>query len=143
MPRSNDDARLGQRLENFQITNAEHAAMGARANKKNAKPNSHATIDGKSLPAQNVTASAAGILTMAPRAATLAPSVICEGLTMRLSDAGLRQHQTKLIYPDHRLTPCPNEAAPRDRSNRLLDDALDERKYYIWCCNNAEQSHNY
>ena len=39
---------------------------------------------------------------------------------MRLSDAGLRQPKTKLIYPDHRLPPWPNEDATRDRSNRLL-----------------------
>jgi hypothetical protein len=43
-------------------------------------------------------------------------------LTMRLSDAGLRRRQTKLIYPNHR----PHSVAhrrrdPRDRSNRLLD----------------------
>jgi hypothetical protein len=36
-------------------------------------------------------------------------------LTMRLSDAGLRQRPTKLIYPNHRLSP-----ATRDRSNRLV-----------------------
>src|SRR5580693_9196522 len=40
---------------------------------------------------------------------------------MRLSDAGLRRQPTKLIYPDHRFPPWPNEAAPRDRSNRLLE----------------------
>jgi hypothetical protein len=40
---------------------------------------------------------------------------------MRLSDAGLRQHPTKLFYPDHRPTPWLAEDAPRDRSNRLLD----------------------
>src|ERR1700733_8475686 len=35
-------------------------------------------------------------------------------LTMRLSDAGLRRHQAKLIYPHHRPPPWPNEgAAPR------------------------------
>src|SRR6202522_2328377 len=45
-------------------------------------------------------------------------------LTMRLSDARLRCRQTKLIYPNHRPPPWPNEAAPRDRTNRLLDDAL-------------------
>jgi hypothetical protein len=34
-------------------------------------------------------------------------------LTMRLSDAGLRGRQTKLIYPNHRPPPWPNEdAAP-------------------------------
>jgi len=42
-------------------------------------------------------------------------------LTMRLSDAGLRGHPTKLIYPDHRSSPWLTEDAPRDRSNRLLD----------------------
>jgi hypothetical protein len=41
-------------------------------------------------------------------------------LTMRLCDAGLRQHQTKALYPNHRPPPCPNEDATRDRSNRLL-----------------------
>jgi hypothetical protein len=42
-------------------------------------------------------------------------------LTLRLSDAGLRRRQTKLIYPDHRSTPWLTEDATRDRSNRLLD----------------------
>jgi hypothetical protein len=42
-------------------------------------------------------------------------------LTMRLSDAGLRQRQTKALYPNHRLPPWPNEDDTRDRSNRLLD----------------------
>jgi hypothetical protein len=33
---------------------------------------------------------------------------------MRLSDAGLRQRQTKALYPNHRLPPWPTEdAAPR------------------------------
>src|ERR1035438_3687126 len=41
---------------------------------------------------------------------------------MRLSDAGLRQRKTKAVYPDHRLPPWLTEDAPRDRSNRLLDD---------------------
>jgi hypothetical protein len=41
-------------------------------------------------------------------------------LTMRLSDAGLHQRQTKALYPDHRLSPWLTEAATRDRSNRLL-----------------------
>jgi hypothetical protein len=45
-------------------------------------------------------------------------------LTMRLSDAGLRRRKTKQIYPNHRLPPCLNEDAARDRSNRLLDDLL-------------------
>jgi hypothetical protein len=42
---------------------------------------------------------------------------------MRLSDAGLRRRQAKLLYLKHRLPPWPNEDAPRDRSNRLLDVA--------------------
>jgi len=41
-------------------------------------------------------------------------------LTMRLSDAGLHQHQTKAVYPDHRLPPWLTEGPTRDRSNRLL-----------------------
>ncbi len=41
---------------------------------------------------------------------------------MRLSDAGLRRLKTKAVYPDHRSPPWPNEDAPRDRSNRWLDD---------------------
>jgi hypothetical protein len=44
-------------------------------------------------------------------------------LTMRLSDAGLRQHRTKALYPNHRLPPWLNEDDTRDRSNRLLGDA--------------------
>jgi hypothetical protein len=58
---------------------------------------------------------------------------------MRLSDAGLRRRQSKLIYPNHRLPPCVkrshfipiidfppwhNEDDTRDRSNRLLDEPL-------------------
>src|SRR6202035_1526713 len=39
---------------------------------------------------------------------------------MRLSDAGLRCRQTKVLYPDHRLPPWLTEDATRDRSNRLL-----------------------
>ena len=41
-------------------------------------------------------------------------------LTMRLSDAGLHQRQTKALCPDHRLPPWLTEDARRDRSNRLL-----------------------
>jgi hypothetical protein len=41
-------------------------------------------------------------------------------LTMRLSDAGLRRLQSKIVYPDHRLPPSLTEDATRDRSNRLL-----------------------
>jgi len=47
---------------------------------------------------------------------------------MRLSDAGLRQCQTKALYPNHRLPPSPNEDATRDRSNRLLG-ATRKRRY--------------
>src|ERR1700730_15555332 len=42
-------------------------------------------------------------------------------ITISLSDARLHQRQTKALYPNHRLPPWPNEDAPRDRSNRLLD----------------------
>ena len=42
-------------------------------------------------------------------------------LTMRLSDAGMRQRKTKLIYPNHRPSPWSTKAATRDRSNRLLE----------------------
>src|ERR1700722_10879498 len=51
----------------------------------------------------------------------LAWSTRISRLTMRLSDAGLRCRQMKLIYPNHRLPPWPNENATRDRSNRMLD----------------------
>jgi hypothetical protein len=40
---------------------------------------------------------------------------------MRLSDAGLRQRQTKALYPNNRRSPWLTEDATRDRSNRLLD----------------------
>ena len=43
---------------------------------------------------------------------------------MRLSDAGLPQHQTKALYPNHRLPPWLTEGAPRDPSNRLLGIAI-------------------
>src|SRR5258707_12081068 len=39
---------------------------------------------------------------------------------MRLSDAGMRRHQAKLLYPNHRPSPCLTEAGARDRSSRLL-----------------------
>ena len=42
-------------------------------------------------------------------------------ITIRLRDAGLRQRQTKMLYPDHRLPPWLNDAAAtRDRSNQLI-----------------------
>ena len=40
---------------------------------------------------------------------------------MRLSDAGLHQRQTKVLYPHHPFPPWFNEDVTRDRSNRLLD----------------------
>jgi hypothetical protein len=43
-----------------------------------------------------------------------------EDLTMRLSDAGLRQRKTKLLYSNHRLPPWLTEDDTRDRSNRWL-----------------------
>src|ERR1700742_1810185 len=42
-------------------------------------------------------------------------------LTIRLSDAGLRQRQTELLNPNHRPSPWPTEdAGSRARSSRLL-----------------------
>ena len=53
------------------------------------------------------------------------PNDWCQGLSMhltiRLSDAGMRYWQTKLLYPNHRSPPWLTEDATRDRSNRLLD----------------------
>jgi hypothetical protein len=56
-------------------------------------------------------------------------------LTMRLSDAGLRCRQSKLLYPDHRSPPWPIVDAPRDRSNRLLDDTQRSRDRAHRSCN--------
>jgi len=42
---------------------------------------------------------------------------------MRLSDAGLRQRQTKALYFNHQPPPWLTEDATRDRSNRLLGEA--------------------
>jgi len=42
---------------------------------------------------------------------------------MRLSAAGLRRRQTKVLYPNHRLPPWRTEEDTGDRSNRLLDIA--------------------
>jgi hypothetical protein len=42
---------------------------------------------------------------------------------MRLSDAGLRQRQTKALHLNHQPPPWLTEDDTRDRSNRLLDDA--------------------
>jgi hypothetical protein len=49
---------------------------------------------------------------------------------MRLSDAGIRQRQTKAVYPDHPLPPWVTEDAPRDRPNRLLEGRVLERPKY-------------
>ena len=43
-----------------------------------------------------------------------------DGLTMRLSDAGLRRRKTKPLYTNHPLPPALTEDVTRDRSNRLL-----------------------
>ena len=43
---------------------------------------------------------------------------------MRLSDAGLHQRRTKVLYPNHRSPPWLTEDATRDRLNRLLDGNL-------------------
>jgi hypothetical protein len=56
---------------------------------------------------------------------------------MRLSDAGLRRQQTKLIYPDHRLPPWLNEDATRDRSNRLLGQLPVGAKFGVCTLNEA------
>jgi hypothetical protein len=53
-------------------------------------------------------------------------------LTMRLSDAGLHQRQTKALYPNHRLPPLLTEDAPRDRSNRLLEACAAVQSLLIW-----------
>jgi hypothetical protein len=39
---------------------------------------------------------------------------------IELSDAGLRQHRSKLLYPNHRFPLWLTEIAARDRSNRWL-----------------------
>jgi hypothetical protein len=53
---------------------------------------------------------------------------------MRLSDAGLHQRQTKALDLNHRLPPCPNEDATRDRSNRLLDACADRQSTTAHAC---------
>ena len=60
---------------------------------------------------------------------------------MRLSDAGLRQRQTKLIYPNHRLPPWLTEDATRDRSNRLLD--VSDTEAYSCATASNQLSHIY
>jgi hypothetical protein len=40
---------------------------------------------------------------------------------MKLSDAGLRRHQTKLIHPNHQLSPWLTEGATSRSLERLLD----------------------
>jgi hypothetical protein len=56
-------------------------------------------------------------------------------LTMRLSDAGLHQRQTKALYPNHRPPPWLTEDATRDGSNRMLDDCADRDR-----CGNFKRS---
>jgi len=53
-------------------------------------------------------------------------------ITMRLSDAGLRCRQTKLIYPDHPFPPWRTEDATRDRSNRLFCAARQNQSGVTW-----------
>jgi len=52
---------------------------------------------------------------------------------MRLSDAGMRQRQMKLIYADHRPPPWLTEDAARDRSNRLLGVTMRASSNYDVC----------
>src|ERR1700760_4105880 len=47
--------------------------------------------------------------TCGPKRGTNAAHTLAGRLTMKLSDARLRRRETKLIYPDHRPTPCPSE----------------------------------
>src|SRR5260221_13052802 len=47
---------------------------------------------------------------------------VIERLTMRLSDAGLRRRQTKLVYPDHRSPPSLTEGAPAARGYGSLEE---------------------
>jgi hypothetical protein len=51
---------------------------------------------------------------------------------MRLSDAGLRQRQTKALYLNHRLPPSLTEDATRDRSNRLLGANTSFLNWAFW-----------
>jgi hypothetical protein len=69
---------------------------------------------------------------------------ICS-LTMRLSDAGLQQRQTKALYSNHRLPPWFTEDATRDRSNRLLGQSTNRRNdnrplRRLCCCNHRVSS---
>jgi hypothetical protein len=64
-------------------------------------------------------------------------------LTMRLSDAGLHQRQTKALYPNHRLPPWLTEDATRDRSNRLLDDTHRSRDRAHRSCNSRSLSQHH
>jgi hypothetical protein len=41
------------------------------------------------------------------------------GLTMRLSDAGMHQRQTKAVYPDHRIPPWPEMPLAHGDGNYL------------------------
>jgi hypothetical protein len=53
----------------------------------------------------------------------VAVATFCMGLTIRLSDAGLRYRQTKLLYPDHRLPPWLTRRDPRSL-HRLLENTI-------------------
>jgi hypothetical protein len=70
------------------------------------------------------------VYTITPRSNVSKPRRCYRNLTMRLSDAGLRQRQTKALYPNHRLPPWLTEDATRDRSNRLLGD-LSQAQYLL------------
>src|SRR5882762_4197586 len=59
---------------------------------------------------------------------------------MRLSDAGLRCRGTKAVYPDHRSPSWPNEDAPRDRSNRLLDHDIGVHAIILRATSDSELS---
>src|SRR5579863_4198079 len=61
-------------------------------------------------------------------------------LTTRLSDAGLRRHPPKLVYPNHRLPPWLTEDATRDRSSRGLDGSADGS--HCATLNGADSDHN-
>src|SRR5450631_388156 len=41
---------------------------------------------------------------------------------MRLSDAGLRRHESRRLCPNHRFPPWLSKTPTRDRSNRPLSD---------------------
>ena len=64
-------------------------------------------------------------------------------LTIRLSDAGLRRRQTKLIYPNHRLPPWLNGDATRRSLEpivRRLRDGVLRHHYSVTCRHNTLSS---